>query len=231
MLGIVTTSAVDDKIIWIGEDLNGPFRTSTVKEYTDELVRDHADDCKKRGKEDEEVDRDYVRKKRVIGRVNSLVTVYRGGPKIAYSVEVLKKNLIPDLEEGQAIVGPDATDQDNTLKEVEKEEEDKSEEEQVEIQAEDINVNDVLCGKGSSISTRPGNQTFLKLAREKKNEYQSAEKNKDKAHIVAEVVDTIHKKKPPGRFLKKSTDSEMYIELSVSETREKARNALLRKLK
>ena len=118
MLGIVTTSAVDDKIIYIAKNLNEPIRTSTVKEYTDELVNNHANLCKKKGEEEEEVDREYVRNQRVVGRLNRKKGVYRGGPKIADSVEKLKSNLAPDV-----------TDQENSLGV---------------IRAEDINVNEVV---------------------------------------------------------------------------------------
>ena len=101
MLGIATASTlgaiIDDKIIWIGEDLNEPIRTSTVKKYTDELVNNHANLCKKKGEEEKEVDREYVRRERVVKRMNTEKAVYRGGPKIADSVEKLKSNLPPHV--------------------------------------------------------------------------------------------------------------------------------------
>ena len=193
----------DDKIIYIATNLNEPIRTSTVKEYTDELVNNHANLCKKKGEEEKEVDREYVRRERVVKRLNMKIGVYRGGPKIADSVEKLKSNLAPDV-----------TDQENSLGV---------------IRAEDINVNDVICGREPGIASRPGNKAYQKLAKEKKNAYQSTKKNKDKASILTEVVDTIRKKNPPGRFLKKCTDSEMYTELSVTKAREKVQFLLASK--
>jgi hypothetical protein len=68
---------------------------------------------------------------------------------------------------------------------------------------DEINENDVLCGRGGDINSHAGNEQFRSLVESKKNIYLTARFKREKRLIAASVVDEIHRMKPPGRFLSK----------------------------
>jgi hypothetical protein len=64
----------------------------------------------------------------------------------------------------------------------------------------EVNVNDVLLGRGLKLSGFPGNLAFRKLCDERKAEYKSTKLRKEKRQIAQEIRDEIHSR--GGRFLK-----------------------------
>jgi hypothetical protein len=69
------------------------------------------------------------------------------------------------------------------------------------------NVNDVLSGRGGRVNAHAGNMQFRELvARRKKGYLSTATKKLDKAHIAADIVYSIRRMTPPGRFLKEEAD-------------------------
>jgi len=86
--------------------------------------------------------------------------------------------------------------------------------------------NDVLCGRGGLTNHHPGNVFFRRMVRMRQEDYLRASK-RDKAGVARDIVDTIRKLDPPGRFLKKdSTNPGMWVEIGNRKAREKTSQAL-----
>ena len=80
------------------------------------------------------------------------------------------------------------------------------------------NTNDVLCGRGGKINKYIGNRQFRAIVDTHKKRYKAATK-KEKALIAREIIDEIGVMRPPGRFLKKTSDSGSFW---YEETKENA---------
>jgi len=61
-------------------------------------------------------------------------------------------------------------------------------------------VQDVLFGRGFTISAHPGNRTLRKIVEDHKSAFLKAKK-KEKRIIARRIVDEIRALDPPGRFL------------------------------
>lgn len=85
-------------------------------------------------------------------------------------------------------------------------------------------VNDVLCGRGGSINTHPGNEKFRKLIEKNKRVYLTARFKKDKRLITDSVIEDISSR--GGRFLNKDTKSGLWFEVSEEKARDKTSQAL-----
>uniref|UniRef100_A0A7R9ZGE1 DUF6824 domain-containing protein n=1 Tax=Pseudictyota dubia TaxID=2749911 RepID=A0A7R9ZGE1_9STRA len=86
--------------------------------------------------------------------------------------------------------------------------------------------NDVLCGRGGLTNHHPGNVFFRRLVRSRQEDYLRASK-RDKAGVARDIVDTIRKLDPPGRFLKKdSANPGLWVEIGNRKAREKTSQAL-----
>ena len=70
--------------------------------------------------------------------------------------------------------------------------------------------NDVLFGKGHNIHNHSGNQQYRRIVDDKKRIYAMATKTVDKRTIANQVLQTIRRLNPPGRFLKKDQDGKYY---------------------
>lgn len=70
----------------------------------------------------------------------------------------------------------------------------------------DPNENDVLCGRGGRINAHSGNVQFRALVQQRKKQYLAKETKKlQKAHIAADIVQSIRSMEPSGRFLKEDS--------------------------
>ncbi len=105
------------------------------------------------------------------------------------------------------------------------------------ILASEITRNDVLCGRGGSINTNPGNERFRKLVDSKKRLYLTARFKREKRLIASNIVAEIHALNPPGRFLAKVPDAEAkkgergahalaWYEVDLEKARDKTSQAL-----
>jgi len=90
-----------------------------------------------------------------------------------------------------------------------------------------ISPKDVLSGRGGATNNHPGNKRFRAIVADHMPEYLAARK-KEKALIAKRIVDMI--KREGGRFLKRSPDSDTWIEASdrnaVSKTSQALREGL-----
>jgi hypothetical protein len=66
--------------------------------------------------------------------------------------------------------------------------------------------NDILCGRGGSINSHPGNKTYRTWVHERKNNYNLALSKAEKALISREIINLVQAQDPPGRFLTKDPD-------------------------
>jgi len=83
---------------------------------------------------------------------------------------------------------------------------------------------DVLCGRGGSINSHPGNITFREWVYKRKTRYNLANSKRDKTIVVNEVLSLVRALKPPGRFLQKfNTD---WIEIDDAKAMAKISQAL-----
>ena len=85
--------------------------------------------------------------------------------------------------------------------------------------------NDVLCGRGNSINSYSGNQTYRKIIQSLKLDYAAAPKPL-KALFPTKVVAQIEDQTPPGRFLKFCSERREWHEISSKQTIAKTRQAL-----
>jgi len=63
--------------------------------------------------------------------------------------------------------------------------------------------NDILCGRGGSINSHPGNVVFREWIHERKEEYNLADTKSAKTQITNDIFERIKSLEPPGRFLHK----------------------------
>lgn len=68
-------------------------------------------------------------------------------------------------------------------------------------------MSDVLCGRGGSINSHPGNRVFRGWIAQRKESYNLAESKAGKSSITAEILRTVRDQNPPGRFLQKIAEA------------------------
>ena len=86
----------------------------------------------------------------------------------------------------------------------------------VSVKKDDINENDVLCGRGGKTNTHPGNIYFREQVNKLRKRYKDSGRT-EKPTIAKEVVDTIRKLDPPGRFLKQDKKTGLYNDIGDAE--------------
>lgn len=91
------------------------------------------------------------------------------------------------------------------------------------ISADKINPNDVLCGRGGLTNSHIGNKKYRYIVAEHQLEYLRARKN-DKRTIARAVVSRIREN--GGRFLQRSSDSDVWVVVSDKRATEKTSQAL-----
>jgi len=90
---------------------------------------------------------------------------------------------------------------------------------------EEINENDVICGRGGAANTHIGNRSFREFVKKHQARYLKSKK-KDKPEVAEFIVNYIKKLTPPGRFVKKDQLTGLWHEVSSDRAREKASQAL-----
>lgn len=83
----------------------------------------------------------------------------------------------------------------------------------------------VLCGRGNRVNFHKGNEFFRKLVNSLRNEYVASAK-KEKPHFAKMVQDHIRSLDPPGRFLKRASDNDRYIDVGIKLSIDKTSQAL-----
>jgi len=88
--------------------------------------------------------------------------------------------------------------------------------------------NDVVSGRGSGANRHKGNANFRELVRRNKQLYLRMSK-KDKMQVAVSIYDHIASLSPPGRFLNKNPETDMWFETSRQRALEKISQALREK--
>jgi hypothetical protein len=88
--------------------------------------------------------------------------------------------------------------------------------------------NDVLCGNGQDgiIKAHPGNENFRKLVDQGMPLYVMARSTHQKKPIVSNIVNQIRNLNPPGRFLHKDANSNLWRDVGDEKARKKIYHAL-----
>ena len=86
--------------------------------------------------------------------------------------------------------------------------------------------NDVLCGRGGSINSHPGNERFRTLVEKRKRVYLTARFKREKRLIASSIVSEIRGLDPPGRFLQQDKKSGLWKDIGDEKARDKTSQAL-----
>lgn len=86
--------------------------------------------------------------------------------------------------------------------------------------------NDVLCGRGGSINSHPGNERFRILVEKRKRVYLTARFKREKRLIACSIVSEIRALDPPGRFLSRDAKSGLWKDIGDEKARDKTSQAL-----
>jgi hypothetical protein len=87
------------------------------------------------------------------------------------------------------------------------------------------NRNDVLFGRGGGVNEHSGNIQMRGFAADVRREYMNSEKH-EKQKVVKGVVDRIRALDPPGRFLKKDSNTGLWWEVGDTQAWKKVAQAL-----
>jgi len=71
---------------------------------------------------------------------------------------------------------------------------------------EEPHLHDVLCGRGGSINSHPGNRIFRTWVSERKETYMLCTTKSGKTNITNSIFKRVKAQRPPGRFLQKVKD-------------------------
>lgn len=85
---------------------------------------------------------------------------------------------------------------------------------------------DVLCGRGGTINTHPGNAKYRNLVEERKRVYLTARFKREKRLISESIIKEIRNQNPPGRFLNRDTKDGDWYDIGDIKAREKTSQAL-----
>lgn len=86
--------------------------------------------------------------------------------------------------------------------------------------------NDVLCGRGGSINSHPGNERFRLLVEKRKRVYLTARFKREKRLIASSIVSEIRALKPTGRFLSRDAKTGKWKDIGDEKARDKTSQAL-----
>jgi hypothetical protein len=85
--------------------------------------------------------------------------------------------------------------------------------------------NDILMGRGGGTNNHTGNLNYRKIIETYKPIYSKSPKS-GKLKFSCEVVDLIRNLDPPGRFLKKDQETNLYFDIGEKAAREKTSQCL-----
>mmetsp|Transcript_4718 Transcript_4718/g.13337 ORF Transcript_4718/g.13337 Transcript_4718/m.13337 type:complete len:750 (+) Transcript_4718:518-2767(+) len=88
------------------------------------------------------------------------------------------------------------------------------------------NDSDVLCGRGGTINTHPGNAKYRQLVEQRKRVYLTARFKREKRLISESIIKEIRNQNPPGRFLNRDTKDGDWYDIGDIKAREKTSQAL-----
>lgn len=88
------------------------------------------------------------------------------------------------------------------------------------------NENDVLCGRGGSINSHPGNERFRQLVEKRKRVYLTARFKREKRLIANSILSEIRSIDPPGRFLSRDPNTGSWYDIGDEKARDKTSQAL-----
>ena len=94
------------------------------------------------------------------------------------------------------------------------------------VHADELNIHDVLSGRGHTVIFQSGNIYFRKLINILRNEYVALNNANEKKHFAKEIHDHIRSMDPPGRFLKKKSPGDPYVDIGVRLAIRKTSQAL-----
>jgi hypothetical protein len=86
--------------------------------------------------------------------------------------------------------------------------------------------NDVLCGRGGSINSHPGNERFRDLVERRKRVYLTARFKREKRLIANSIVSEIRALNPSGRFLTRDSKTGFWCDIGDEKARDKTSQAL-----
>jgi hypothetical protein len=86
--------------------------------------------------------------------------------------------------------------------------------------------NDVLCGRGGSINSHPGNERFRELVERRKRVYLTARFKREKRLIANSIVSEIRALNPSGRFLTRDSKTGFWCDIGDEKARDKTSQAL-----
>jgi hypothetical protein len=93
------------------------------------------------------------------------------------------------------------------------------------IAESDVNVNDVLCGRGTKYCNQLGNKMYHNLVKHFILDYATARNKTVKTEISKAIVDAVRNATPVGRFLTQSKDG-VWFEIGDKKSREKTSQLL-----
>lgn len=85
---------------------------------------------------------------------------------------------------------------------------------------------DVLCGRGGSINSHPGNERFRTLVEKRKRIYLTARFKREKRLIASSIVSEIRALNPSGRFLSRDAKTGKWKDIGDEKARDKTSQAL-----
>jgi len=92
-----------------------------------------------------------------------------------------------------------------------------------------LHDNDVLCGRGGKANNHPGNIRFRELVRRQKPVYSTVRFKREKGIISDNIISTIKRLDPPGRFLRYDSKKDNWVEISITKMKRKTAQALREK--
>ncbi|CAB9506256.1 Nitrilase family, member 2 [Seminavis robusta] len=86
-------------------------------------------------------------------------------------------------------------------------------------------AHDVLCGRGAGITKHPGNKRWRELIRNNQEKYTSLPRNQ-RPLIAEQIVKAVRSLNPPGRFLSKDVNTQLWYEIGDAKAAEKTAQAI-----
>lgn len=93
------------------------------------------------------------------------------------------------------------------------------------VKESELNMNDVLCGRGGWVNSFPGNLQFREILKKNKDAYNEAKKL-EKMAIVTNIVRAIRSMVPSGRFLKEDKTKSGWIDIGDAKAVKKCGQAM-----
>ena len=90
-----------------------------------------------------------------------------------------------------------------------------------------LHTNNILCGRGGSINTHPGNKNYHRLVESKKLIYLTAWFKQENCLIADSIIPKIRVIDPPGWFLSCNMKTGLWHDIGNKKARDKASQALM----